>query len=165
MFVLAICYIYFFITIRSFWLSLSVITFSNFRLICNFILKLARKSMAGLKEKFYTLILKFWNITFWLLTEPQSMLQLKILMAQTLFYCQVYSEFMHSVHSLLILCLVSIDLIYFSPLKFFCVLASSLVIVLKLFLIFGQSEPQCSYKVCFYKKVYIESDPIAMIKI
>ena len=44
-------------------------------------------------------------------------------------------------------CQVSIDLIYFSPLKFFWVLASSLVIVLKLFLIFGQPEPQCSYKV------------------
>ena len=107
MFVLAICYIYFFITTRSFWLSLSVIAFSNFRLICYFILTLARKSMGcmkmvGLKEKFYTLILKFWNITFWLLTEPQSMFQLKILMAQTLFYCQVYSELVHSVHSLLI---------------------------------------------------------------
>ena len=34
-------------------------------------------------------------------------------------------------------CQVSIDLIYFSPLKFFWVLASSLVIVLKLFLFFG----------------------------
>ena len=37
--------------------------------------------MAGLKEKIYTLILKFVYITFCLLTEPQTMLQLKILMA------------------------------------------------------------------------------------
>ena len=47
---------------------------------------LARKSMAcmkmaGLKEKFYTLLLKFVYITFCLLVEPQTMLQLKILMA------------------------------------------------------------------------------------
>ena len=31
-----------------------------------------------LKEKFYTLILRFVYITFCLLTEPQTMLQLKI---------------------------------------------------------------------------------------
>ena len=37
--------------------------------------------MAGLKENFYTLILKFVYITFCLLAEPQTMLQLKILMA------------------------------------------------------------------------------------
>ena len=37
--------------------------------------------MAGLKEKIYTLIFKFVYITFRLLTEPQTMLQLKILMA------------------------------------------------------------------------------------
>ena len=37
--------------------------------------------MAGLKEKFYTLLLKFMYITFCLLTEPQTMFQLKILMA------------------------------------------------------------------------------------
>ena len=51
-----------------------------------------------------------------------------------------------------LLCQVSIYLIYFSPLKFFWVLASSLDIVIKLFLIFGESEPQCSYKVCSFKK-------------
>ena len=44
--------------------------------------------MAGLKGKFYTLILKFVYITFCLLTEPQTMLQPKILMAQTSFYCK-----------------------------------------------------------------------------
>ena len=42
-------------------------------------LSLVRRSiacmkMAGLKERFYTLILKFVNITFCLLTEPQTML-------------------------------------------------------------------------------------------
>ena len=47
--------------------------------------------MAGLKEIFYTLILKFVYITFCLLMEPQTedermkMLQLKILIEQTLF--------------------------------------------------------------------------------
>ena len=35
--------------------------------------------MVGLEEKFYTLIIKFVYITFCLLTEPQAMLQLKIL--------------------------------------------------------------------------------------
>ena len=49
--------------------------------------------MAGLKEIFYTLILKFVYITFGLLTELQTMLQLKILMAWTLFYCKAFSEF------------------------------------------------------------------------
>ena len=37
--------------------------------------------LAGLKEKFYTLTFKFVYITSCLLTEPQTMLQLKILMA------------------------------------------------------------------------------------
>ena len=37
--------------------------------------------ISGSKEKFYTLILKFVYVTFYLLTEPQTMLQLKILMA------------------------------------------------------------------------------------
>ena len=37
--------------------------------------------MDGLKGKFYTLILKFVYITFSLLMEPQTMLQLNILMA------------------------------------------------------------------------------------
>ena len=112
-----------FIRTISFWLSLSVlIVFSNFRPICSYfvlvtilIFDLALHIcifiihaeyfwlvMAGLKEKFYTLILKFVYITFCLLTEPQTMLQLKILMAQTLFYCKVSSELVHSVHSLLI---------------------------------------------------------------
>ena len=58
--------------------------------------------MAGLKGKFYTLILKFVYITFCLLTEPQTMLKPKILMAQSSFYCKVSSELVHSVHSLLI---------------------------------------------------------------
>ena len=35
--------------------------------------------MAGLKGKLYTLILKFMYITFFLLTEPQTMMLLKIL--------------------------------------------------------------------------------------
>ena len=34
----------------------------------------------ALKERFYTLILKLMYIIFYLLTEPQAMLQLKILM-------------------------------------------------------------------------------------
>ena len=58
--------------------------------------------MAGLTEKFYTLILKFVHITFCLLAEPQTMLQLKVSMAYALFYCKVSSELVHSVHSLLI---------------------------------------------------------------
>ena len=56
--------------------------------------------MAGLKEKLYTLILKVMYITFCLLAEPETMLQLKILMAYTLFYCEIFSELVHSVHSL-----------------------------------------------------------------
>ena len=55
-----------------------------------------------LKEKIYILIFKFMYITFCLLTELQTMLQLKILVAYTLFYCKVSSELVHSVHSLLI---------------------------------------------------------------
>ena len=58
--------------------------------------------MAGLNEKLYTLILRLVYITFCLLKKPQTMLQLKILMAYTLFYCKVSSGFVHSVHSLLI---------------------------------------------------------------
>ena len=54
------------------------------------------------EKKIYTLILKFVYITFCSLTEPQTMLQLKILMSLTLFYCEVSSELVHSVHSLLI---------------------------------------------------------------
>ena len=45
---------------------------------------------------------QFMYITFCSLTEPQTMLQLKIFMAYTLFYCKVFSELVHSVHSLLI---------------------------------------------------------------
>ena len=40
-----------------------------------------RVFLAGLKETFYTLLLKFVYITFCLLAEPQTMLHLKILMA------------------------------------------------------------------------------------
>ena len=58
--------------------------------------------MAGLKEKIYTLIFKFVYITFCLLTKPKIMLQLEILMAYNLFYSEVSSELVHSLHSLLI---------------------------------------------------------------
>ena len=58
--------------------------------------------MAGLREKFYTLILKSVYITFCLLAEPQTMLKLNILMAEALFYGKVSSELVYSVHSLLI---------------------------------------------------------------
>ena len=54
------------------------------------------------EEKFYIFILKFVYITFSLLAVPQTMLQLKMLMALTLFCCKVSSEIVHSVHSLLI---------------------------------------------------------------
>ena len=37
--------------------------------------------MAGLKENIYALILTFEYITIYLLTEPQTMLQLHIVMA------------------------------------------------------------------------------------
>ena len=83
-------------------MSLKVlIVFPNFRLICSYfalvtiiIFDLALHIciciihaeyfwlvITGLKEKFYTLILKFEYIAFCLLTEPQAMLQLKMLMA------------------------------------------------------------------------------------
>ena len=75
--------------------------------------------MAGFKEKFYTLILKFVYITFCLQAELQTVLKLKILLVQNLFYCKASSELVHSVLSLLIVFQVLIDLIYFSPLKFF----------------------------------------------
>ena len=76
--------------------------FPNFRLICYFVLvTIAIFDLAlhicifiihaeyfwlvtaGLKGTFYTLILKFAYITFCLLREPQTMLQLRILMAYT----------------------------------------------------------------------------------
>ena len=95
--------------------------------------------MAGLKEIFYTLIQKFVYITFCLLTKSQAMLQLKILMlneqnaqAQK-FLLSLCILFIHW----LFVCQVSIDLIISHPWSFFWVLASSLVIVLKLFLIFS----------------------------
>ena len=102
--------------------------------------------MAGLNEKFYTLILKFINITFCLLTEPQTKLQLKILMApQTLHILFIPCSFVHQ---------VSIDLIYFAPLKFFWVLASSLVIALKLFLIHGTQSALIYEKSFFQMGIY-----------
>ena len=64
--------------------------------------------MAGLKETFYILILKFVYTTFRLLTEPQTILQLKILMVYTLFYYKVSSELVHFVH-LLLLCVSSFN--------------------------------------------------------
>ena len=63
-----------------------------------------------------------------------------------------FSEPVHSAHSLLI-CVSNFNWFdLFLTLKVFLVLASSLVIVLTLFLLFGWFEPQCSYKVCSYKK-------------
>ena len=96
--------------------------FSNFRLICSyfvlvtiiffdlalhiFILIIRAEYfwpvMAGLKKKVYTSIIKLVYITFYLLREPMTMLQLKILMASTLLYCKVSSKLVHSVNSLLI---------------------------------------------------------------
>ena len=68
----------------------------------------------------------------------ETMLQLKILMTQTFFYCEVSSKLVCILFIYCsVMCQVSIDLIYFSPSKFFWVFASSLVIVLQLFLIFG----------------------------
>ena len=82
------------------WLNLSApIVFLNFRLICSYFVLLTIiifdlalhicifiihalyfwHVMAGLKEKFYILIIKFMYGTFCFLTEPQTMLQLKIL--------------------------------------------------------------------------------------
>ena len=55
-----------------------------------------------LLSNYSNLILRFVYITFSLLTEPQTMLQLKILLAYTLFYCKVSSELVHCVYSLLI---------------------------------------------------------------
>ena len=135
----------------------NLIVFPNFRLICSYfvlvtiiIFDLALHIsifiihveyfwllMTSLNEKFHTLILNFVCITFCLLTEPQTMLQLEILMAYTLFYCKVSSELLCIlfIHCSFV-CQVSIDLIY-SHSWSFCVLASSVIIVLKLFLIFG----------------------------
>ena len=89
--------------------------------------------MGGLKERFYTWILKFvftvgthrlccsWRFWWhWPYFIVKFLLSWCILFIHWSFLCQV-----------------SIDLICFSPLKFFWVLASSLVIVLKLFLIVG----------------------------
>ena len=58
---------------------------------------------------------------------------------------------MHSVRSLLT-CVSSFNLFNLFLTFEVWVLASSLDIVIKLFLIFGESEPQCSYKVCSFKK-------------
>ena len=138
-----------------------LIVFRNFKLICSYFVLVAIiifdlalhlcifiiyaeyfwLVMAGLKEKNYTLILKFVYITFCLTTNHchfnhrlccswrfwlyrphfivKFLLNLCILFIHCSFFCQV-----------------SIDLIHFSPLNFFWVLASSLVIILKSFLIF-----------------------------
>ena len=119
-------------------LSLSIlIDFPNFRLICSYFVLVTIITfdfalqiciyvthteyfwvvMAGLKETFCTLILKFLYVTIYLLAKPQTMLQLKILMAQTLFHYKVFSDVVHFIRSLLIH--RSIDLISFSPLKIF----------------------------------------------
>ena len=78
-------------------------------------------------SSFSSLILKFAHITFCLMAELQTVLKLKILMA-------FYVKLLLSLCILLIHCSfefqVLIDLVYFSHLKFFWVLASSLVIVL-----------------------------------
>ena len=92
-----LCYT-FFIRTSKFWLSLSVlIVLLSFGLICSYfvlvtiiIFDLALHIcifiihtenfwliLAGLKETFYISILKFVYITFCLLTEPQTMLQLE----------------------------------------------------------------------------------------
>ena len=55
-------------------------------------------------------------------------------------FCKVFSELVHSVHSLFICVSCFNGFIYFSPFKFYLALASSLGIVLKLFLIFEKSE-------------------------
>ena len=105
-------------------MNLSVfIVFPNFRLICCycvlvtiiiFDLALENGWLEGQISYF-----KFVNITFCLLTEPQTMLQLKIFIAKTLFIV----KFIPSLWILFIHCSfvyqISVDLIYFSTLKLF----------------------------------------------
>ena len=58
--------------------------------------------MAGLKEKFYTLILKFVNITFCYTNGTTDYVAADDFDGIGLIYCKVSSELVHSVHSLLI---------------------------------------------------------------
>ena len=85
--------LFIFIRTRSIWLIFNVLTvFPNFRLICSYFVLVTIiifdfalhrciyiihieyfwLVMTGLKEKFYTLILKFVYIPICLLTEPQT---------------------------------------------------------------------------------------------
>ena len=69
--------------ISSYFVLATIITFDLVLHICIYIIHTEYfwLVLAGLKEIFYTLTLKFVYITSCLLTEPQTMLQLKILMA------------------------------------------------------------------------------------
>ena len=132
-------------------MSLKVlIVFPNFRLICSYfvlvtiiIFDLALHIsifiihveyfwllMTGLKERFHTLILNFVYITFCLLTEPQTVTAGDFIVKFLLSFCAFCSFIAH-------LCAKFQLTWYILTLEVFCVLASSLVIVLKFFLIFG----------------------------
>ena len=68
--------------ICSYFVLVTIIVFDLALHMCIFIIHVEYiwLVVAGSKEKIYTLILKFVCITFCLLTEPQTILELKILM-------------------------------------------------------------------------------------
>ena len=73
-------------SLRLIYFGLGIITIFDLVIhICIFIIHAEYFWENSLKEKFYPLILKFVCITFSLLTEPQTMLQLKIVMTETFF--------------------------------------------------------------------------------
>ena len=122
-------------SLRLIYFGLGIITIFDLVIhICIFIIHAEYFWENSLKEKFYPLILKFVCITFSLLTEPQTMLQLKIVMTETFFIVKFLLSLCIPFIHCSFLCQVSIDLIYFS--SFFGVLASSLVNFLILFLTF-----------------------------
>ena len=107
--------------ICSYFVLLTIIIFDLPLHICIFIIHALYfwHAMAGLKEKFYTLIIKFMHIKFCLLTKPQTILQLKILWHRPYFIVKLLlSLCILFIHSSFV-CQVSIDMIYFSFLKFF----------------------------------------------
>ena len=107
--------------ICSYLILLTIIIFDLALHICIFIIHALYfwHVMAGLKEKFYTLIIKFMYVTFCFLTEPQTMLQLKILWHRPYFIVKLLLSLCILFIHFSFVCQVSIDMIYFSSLNFF----------------------------------------------
>ena len=76
-------FLLFFQILGSFFVLVTIIIFDLALHICIYIIHAEYfwLIIAGLTEKFYTLILKFEYIAFCLLTEPRTVLRLKILVA------------------------------------------------------------------------------------